>query len=151
MQSFSKSILPYWPEIPIFLEASNEADMQILQKLGSSLSNIINTMDSDTRQKLHFAAVWVNNFTNHMLYEAEKICLANDLSFSIMEPLARETIRKAFSLGAFNAQTGPALRGDARTLEKHLKIIGEDEEERTLYIMLSHYIRAAHSKKVSSS
>ena len=54
-----------------------------------------------------------------MLLEASKILSAAQLDFTPLYPLLNETIAKAILLGPENAQTGPALRRDQHTLDRH--------------------------------
>ena len=58
-----------------------------------------------------------------MLAEAEKICSEHDIRFEILQPLVEETVKKVFSDGAMESQTGPALRGDKKTIDYHLQML----------------------------
>jgi predicted short-subunit dehydrogenase-like oxidoreductase (DUF2520 family) len=82
-------------------------------------------MNSKQREQLHLAAVLVNNFTNHLFAEAATICSQNDLSFELLNPLIQETVNKLEDLSPKAAQTGPAVRHDQKTIEKHLTLIQE--------------------------
>ena len=57
-----------------------------------------------------------------------------------MEPLVRETVNKAFSMGAEKALTGPARRGDKETINKHLNLLKDYNEEKEIYKLLTNYI-----------
>ncbi len=140
--TFTKENSVTWDEIPICLEASNEFVKQEIDQLSTSLSDKIYYLTSQQRSALHLAAVWVNNFSNHLLSIADDICKENNIPFDILEPIAYETIRKAFILGPETAQTGPAIRGDRKTIENHLKLIGDNELLNTLYIYLSKSVRS---------
>ena len=72
---------------------------------------------------MHLAAVLVNNFTNHLFVEAAEICKKNDLSFNLLKPIIQETFEKIETLSPQDAQTGPAIRRDEKTIKKHLKLI----------------------------
>ena len=142
--TFTKEKDVHWKDIPVCLESSNDHVQEIIAELAQGLSPHVYQINSAQRASLHFAAVWVNNFTNHLLSIAEDVCKKENIPFAILEPIAIETVRKAFSMGAFSAQTGPAMRSDRKTLEKHLKLIGDDEMLSTLYIYMSKAIRSAH-------
>jgi hypothetical protein len=71
------------------------------------------------------AAVLVNNFTNHLFAEAASICSQNYLPFELLNPLIQETVNKLEDLSPKAAQTGPAVRHDQKTIEKHLTLIQE--------------------------
>ena len=82
---------------------------------------------------LHLAAVFVNNFTNHMLVQGREIALKAGFSFEILSPLIQETIAKALELGPENSQTGPAVRNDKNTIEKHLELLSFSPELPRIY------------------
>lgn len=147
LQTFRKTHKTEWNGLPVCIEGANESVTDNLSRLTYAINANPYIIDSEKRRKLHLAAVWVNNFTNYLLGVAEDICKESNIPFSILEPLAKETIRKAFEEGPYNSQSGPALRGDAGTLEKHLKMLGDDEEDnRLLYVLISKAIRQSHKK-----
>lgn len=148
LQTFRKTHKTEWKNLPVCIEGVNENVANALNQITLSINANPYFIDSDKRRQLHLAAVWVNNFTNYLLSVADAICKENEIPFSILEPLAKETVRKAFAEGPFNSQSGPALRGDAGTLEKHLKMLGDEEEDnRLLYVLLSKAIRKSHKSK----
>lgn len=62
-----------------------------------------------------------------MLLEASKILQNAQLDMSPLYPLLNETIAKAILLGAENAQTGPALRHDQNTLDRHKEQLNAEQ------------------------
>jgi predicted short-subunit dehydrogenase-like oxidoreductase (DUF2520 family) len=82
---------------------------------------------------LHLAAVFVNNFTNHMLRTGKEIASMAGFSFEVLEPLVNETISKALDIGPENSQTGPAVRNDLNTIEKHLDLLSFSPEMQDMY------------------
>ncbi|MDG1264414.1 MAG: DUF2520 domain-containing protein [Flavobacteriaceae bacterium] len=119
LQTFSKNRDTDFKNIPICLEASNESSYQTLFKLASTLGNNINKINSEQRLGLHTAAVFVNNFTNHLYQLGNTICKEQNISFRLLQPLIKETAAKIESMTPKDAQTGPALRKDYITLQKH--------------------------------
>jgi predicted short-subunit dehydrogenase-like oxidoreductase (DUF2520 family) len=85
-------------------------------------------------------AVYVSNFMNVMLQIVEKLLKEKSLGISILEPLVKETVNKAFSMGAEKALTCPARRGDVETINKHLDLLKNNEEEKEIYKLLTNYI-----------
>jgi predicted short-subunit dehydrogenase-like oxidoreductase (DUF2520 family) len=83
---------------------------------------------------LHLAAVFVSNFTNHMLTEGKEIAVKAGFSFEILEPLIKETIQKAIDSGPENSQTGPAVRNDKNTIEKHLELLSFSPDLQKIYV-----------------
>ena len=74
---------------------------------------------------------------------AQKICQANNLDFEILHPLIQETVTKIKTTPAIEAQTGPALRQDTQTMQRHLKLLSTPEEKE-IYSLLSRAIQNTH-------
>lgn len=85
-------------------------------------------------------AVYVSNFVNVMLQIGNKLLEEKSFDISILEPLVKETVNKAFRMGAEKALTGPARRGDMETINKHLQLLDNNREEREIYQLLTNYI-----------
>jgi predicted short-subunit dehydrogenase-like oxidoreductase (DUF2520 family) len=120
LQSFSSEIMPQWSNIPICIDAAKETDLHILQKLAKKIGKNVYPISDEQRAVLHIAAVFANNFTNHLLLVAEQILLAGNIDGEILQPLIAETFRKAQMISPQQAQTGPASRKDTDTIQKHL-------------------------------
>ena len=123
LQSFSENKDVDFTKISFGIESKIRTDIDLLKKLAKSIKASVFEINSQQRQKLHLAAVLVNNFTNHLFVEAADICEKNDLSFNLLKPIIRETFEKIETLNPQDAQTGPAIRGDEKTIKKHLKLI----------------------------
>ncbi len=129
LQTFTKGKKIKFKSIPICIEATNKKHLNLLEKLAREISYDVRPITSDEREKLHIAAVFVNNFVNHMYHIANNICHENTLPFDILFPLIKETARKIESISPINAQTGPAKRNDSKTIEKHLDQLNSDQKE----------------------
>lgn len=121
LQTFSKNRQLDFSKVPVFIE-SNQPE---LLKLAESITTKVFEVTMHQRQALHLAAVFVNNFSNHMLATANNILGKEDLSFDYLKPLLEETIHKIEEMSPKQAQTGPAIRGDQKTIEQHLAVIKE--------------------------
>lgn len=144
LQSFTKGISVNMTEVPFFIESNSVSFGKSLFQLASLLSNNVKYANSDVRSKLHLAAVWVNNFTNHINYIAKDYLDNQELDFEDLKPLLKETIRKIESNSPFEVQTGPARRGDTKTIEKHLTMLNEKQKE--IYQLLTESIQKTYSK-----
>jgi predicted short-subunit dehydrogenase-like oxidoreductase (DUF2520 family) len=102
-------------------------------------------MNSEKRAHLHLAAVWINNFTNHMVYQAQKFASSKQLNYALLLPLLEETVNKLQSQTPFDAQTGPARRGDEATIEKHLSQLDGTTQE--LYALLTDSIQETYKNE----
>ena len=140
LQTFSKTKSVDFKKVPICLEAENEADLERIRQIGTSISDDVNFINSQQRKSLHVAAVFVSNFANHLYFIGEEICKENNIPFDILKPLIRETAEKIYHLDPKKAQTGPAIRGDQNTIDAHLKFI-QNEDYKKIYSLLTESIR----------
>jgi predicted short-subunit dehydrogenase-like oxidoreductase (DUF2520 family) len=132
--------------IPICIEANSEKDVELLKRLGETLSKTVTAIDSSQRKALHLSAVFVNNFTNYMYTIGHDICAQNGLEFTLLHPLIMETAEKVMAMNPFDAQTGPAKREDQKTLHAHLNLM-KDKNHREIYTLLSNGIKEYHQPK----
>ena len=51
------------------------------------------------------------------------LCIEKGLSFELLKPLLFETVSKLDQLSPIDAQTGPAVRDDKKTIKEHLKLL----------------------------
>ena len=127
LQTFSKQREVDFESIPICLEAENPKDLEMLETLGKTISENVVEISSLQRGKLHLAAVFVNNFTNYLYGIGSDLLLEDNLPFNLLKPLIMETAFKIETLSPNEAQTGPAKRNDKKTIEKHLKLLGNSK------------------------
>lgn len=124
-------------EVPILIEGSSLPVTRILQKLASVISREVHQADSATRLVLHLAAVFANNFSNHMVHIASQILKKEGKDFRLLVPLLRETFQKLEELDPAAAQTGPAMRSDEGTMERHIDLLKAHPEWQKLYTFIS--------------
>jgi predicted short-subunit dehydrogenase-like oxidoreductase (DUF2520 family) len=141
LQTFSKDRAPDWKQIPICLESNSASGKIQLAGLAKRISHEITFIGSDTRKQLHLAAVFANNFSNHMYTIAENLLKKQKLPFRLLIPLILETSRKATEMGPQKAQTGPARRSDTKTLRAHLNMLEDEKDFQDLYARISKSIQ----------
>ena len=147
LQSFSKNKDVDFTKVPFCLEAEHKEDLNIIKKIASSLSPKVYEISSEQRKMLHVAAVFANNFSNYMFTIAKEKCDQNDIPFEILHPLIIETAEKALTLSPEKSQTGPAIRNDLKTIERHLSQIS-DVEHKKIYKVITEAIQNKHGKKL---
>ena len=123
LQTFTKGRKVSFIDLPFLLESSDDESSEILKSIAESIGGKVHFVDTEQRRMLHLAAVFVCNFTNHMLTLGKEWRSKGDFPFEILVPLIKETISKAMDLGPENSQTGPAIRHDQNTIEKHLELL----------------------------
>ena len=136
LQTFSKQKEVDFNQIPLCLEANKPENLNLLKKVAQSLGGPVHLIDSAQRKALHVAAVFVNNFTNHLYTIGEELCKAHKVPFSVLQPLIAETADKIKHLPPSEAQTGPAARGDQKILKDHLQYLTKESHQK-LYQLIS--------------
>ena len=144
LQRFSQDQKLSWEHIPICLEANSKTDLGMLEKLAKQLSNEVHFVTTKLRLHLHAAAVFANNFCNHLLGISQEITSNVALPHSLLHPIIKETLSRSLDSDAAKHQTGPAKRNDIKTQSKHIDIL--TAEEAALYRALSQSIYKTHNK-----
>lgn len=137
MQTFSKESRIDWSQVPLFIEGSSAQTLNNIRQLALTISPDVTPLSSEGRRKLHLAAVFTCNFSNHMYAIAEQLLKTEGVPFRVMLPLVRETARKVESIKPQDAQTGPAVRGDRKIIQEHLALLKDNPEYAELYRLIS--------------
>lgn len=146
LQTFSKELNINYKELPICIEAQNDKDLILLNKLAESITNHVYFLDSAQRKQLHLAAVFSNNFVNHLYKIGFDICVENNIPPEILYPLIVETAQKTTKIYPSKAQTGPAKRNDQKTINAQLEMLAG--EHKKIYELLTQSIQQTYGKKL---
>lgn len=139
-QTFTKGRLVDFLEIPLLVEASNEATVLTVKKLATSISKDVREMTSQQRRILHLSAVFACNFTNHLIAISQVLMKENDVDFCLLKPLVEETMKKAMNSDPILGQSGPAKRNDTETLNMHLEMLNHNPTLKNIYNNISNSI-----------
>jgi predicted short-subunit dehydrogenase-like oxidoreductase (DUF2520 family) len=123
LQTFSVSSIIDFDTVPIFINTTPQYLQNSLEKIALKLSPNVHFLPDEKRVALHVAAVFVNNFTNHLFQIGKTITDKNDLPFDALKPLIEQTVLKIKNQEPKAMQTGPAIRGDLNTIKKHLAFL----------------------------
>ena len=137
LQTFSYQHDVDWHTTPLLITGSTPAIGQELFVLARRISSAVYAIKDADKAYLHMTAVWANNFSNHMLVIAEELCRKHGLDFSILHPIIRQTFEKALEAGPSKSQTGPALRGDRKTMQLHEEMLKDEMLLNPLYALIS--------------
>ena len=129
------------------LEADREEDLIWMEELAAKMQMSSLRMNSEARKHLHLAAVFANNFTNHMYAVGTEWLESKGLPPHLLHPLIRETADKAIEMGPTKAQTGPAVRGDIPTIKKHQRML-KDIGLKRLYRQITRHIFERRGKEL---
>lgn len=139
LQSLKKEV-QHLPEIPIIIDASDETTFDELNALAHSISHQVTEANDEQRLKLHLAAVFCNNFVNHIYALTEQYCQKEGIDFHLLLPLIKETAERLDEISPSQAQTGPAIRNDRATIEKHLALLQHHPHLQNIYSLLTESI-----------
>ncbi len=127
LQTFSKGIDLDIREVPVFTEGSDAATESEITAMASAISDNVRHADSALRKKMHIAAVFACNFTNHLWAISDTLLRKEGMTIEVLHPLVRETLRKAMASATPAAcQTGPAAREDHDVMDSHISMLPED-------------------------
>lgn len=144
LQTFTKGKRMDLSMVPILIESTNETWGNELHALARKVSSQVHFTSSDQRKLIHVGAVMVNNFTNHLAFLAQQFFESKQLDFDLLKPLLTETIQKLHTMSPFDAQTGPARRGDFSILDQHKKMLGDKTS--VIYEVMSNSILETYKK-----
>ncbi len=141
LQTFSKDQEVNFSSIPFCIDANEQEGTFLLEQLAAILSEKVYLISDEQRAVLHIAAVFINNFTNHLVGIGQHIAEKEGMTFDLLLPLLEETVAKLKRLSPEAAQTGPAKRGDEATIERHLKYLEKYPAYREVYEVMTQSIR----------
>ena len=147
LQTITKNTSPDFTQVPILIEANTHADELLLAQLADIISTRVLLANSQQRQSLHLAAVFANNFTNHIMGIAKHILQQSNLPDDLLNPLILQTAQNAINNNPFDVQTGPVMRNDLETINTHLNLLQQFPQYRQVYELLSGSIGVLKQQK----
>lgn len=133
--------------IPFCLEAGQKEDYQWLEHFWRQAGVRSYAVHSGQRAALHLAAVWAHNFSNHLWHKAEEVMNGAGLDYRMLLPLLEQHLRRLQEHRPRALQTGPALRHDQATIDRHLSQLSR-AADRQLYQLLSESIQETHDQEL---
>ena len=115
----------------------------------SEIPILVETASPDLRGQVHLAGVFACNFANHLFELGGEVLRRAGVSADLLRPLIAETTAKALAAARPAAvQTGPAVRGDLPTQERHLRLLADDALLSDIYRLITQSIWET-SRKIS--
>ena len=140
LMTFTRNCLVDFRNVPLFVEANDAETQERIEALARQISVNVQPLTSERRARIHIAGVMANNFVNALLGMAEQELKEVGLGMDVVMPLVNETVRKAADGNVAANQTGPAVRGDVRTIEAHRELLKDKPEVRRVYEAITDYI-----------
>lgn len=142
LQTFSKTTAIDLKKVPLCIEADSAETLDKLSAIAHLISPLVSAVSTEQRSVLHVAAVFACNFSNHLYHLSHTILAQHQLDFALLKPLIMETALKIQTSDPLNVQTGPAVRGDEKTMARHLSLLKGSPELQAIYEILSKSIIA---------
>ncbi len=137
LQSLRKQNMELQQDIPILIDANTDEAFNLLQDFAGSISANVTKANDEQRLKLHVAAVLVSNFTNHLYALAADYCSKEGADFKLLLPLIEETALRLRHYPPNEMRTGPAIRKDIQTLQKHLHLLAPYPAIHNMYLKIT--------------
>ncbi len=132
---------PDTPVLPVLIDANNQWNKMKLKGFAQSFADSVSEANDEERKKLHLAAVITNNFSNYIFTLTEKYCEKEGVDFKLLLPLISETVLRMRDNSPSVLQTGPAIRNDLSTIEKHKELLKNDPALLDVYEFFTERIR----------
>ncbi|MDR1005629.1 MAG: DUF2520 domain-containing protein [Bacteroidales bacterium] len=116
-----------YDSMPLCVEANSDSGRQRLVLIAQRLTSAVYCIDSEQRKRLHIAATFANNFTNHLLGVVQSQMAAANLPFEMLFALIDKTIADIKTSDAASLQTGAAFRNDRTTIDAHRALLSDDQ------------------------
>jgi predicted short-subunit dehydrogenase-like oxidoreductase (DUF2520 family) len=115
------------PDCVIAITADDEAGYGVAERVADDLLGLPFRLDDDLRPRYHAAAVFASNYLIAVSSLAADLFAAAGVPDPVraMQPMQRSTLDNVARLGPGAALTGPAMRGDAGTIERNLRAVAE--------------------------
>jgi predicted short-subunit dehydrogenase-like oxidoreductase (DUF2520 family) len=135
------------PDFPLLVDGNTADTLTLIRDLAETLSTNVVRADDSYRRRIHLAAVFSGNFTNHLFAFVQDYCRENNLDFSLLLPHIRQVVDNLGSGHAADRQTGPAVRNDVETLKRHEDMLDSFPEMKAIYGAMTASIRKYHKIK----
>lgn len=139
VQSIRKDMDEQTP-IPFLVDGNTEETILEIESLAKTLHAKVVRGGDEERLKLHVAAVFACNFVNYMYLQSATYCEKEHIDFSLLQPLIEETANRLQKNHPAEVFTGPAVRKDVATVQKHLTMLKKYPALHEIYLQLSEKI-----------
>ena len=132
-QSFVRDVAIEYNELPFCIEGCNKKTEDDIEEFVGMISTHIYRTTHQQRQYLHLASVFVNNFTNGLYAVAQILCDKHNVPFEILYPIILTTAKRVQWGDVRYQLTGPAVRGDEKTINAHRRLLTENAQMLSVY------------------
>lgn len=91
----------------------------------------------EQKELVHVSSVFLSNYSVSLIAAVKELCekkgLSEDKATMILKELSEQAVESGWNKSLSDALTGPIVRGDVKTIEKHLELLDEYPELKKLY------------------
>ena len=132
-QTFVRDIAIEANTLPICIEGCDKETEDDIEEFLRTMTPNVYRITYQQRQYLHLASVFVNNFTNGLYAIAQTICDKHNVPFEILYPIILTTAKRVQWGDVRYQLTGPAVRGDEKTLNLHRRLLADNKQMLSVY------------------
>jgi predicted short-subunit dehydrogenase-like oxidoreductase (DUF2520 family) len=129
------------------VDGNTSDDLTLIYDFAQSLSKQVQKANDEERLHYHLAAVMVNNFSNHLYTLVQDYCKQTETDFSFLLPLVQQLPERLTDHLPQDLQTGPAIRNDQATINKHLQLLSDHPQIKNLYALFTKSIQEYYKKE----
>ena len=140
LMTFVQSAKPNLRGVPFAIEGDNRA-VGIARRIVRDLEGKAFLIKAKDKSLYHAWGAFASSLLVALLAEAEEVALAAGVSRASarkkMLPILRQTLQNYADHGAAAAFSGPLVRGDVATVQRHLKVLSRLPRAREIYLALA--------------
>ncbi len=134
LQSFASAEIEQNPFQDIIISVEGDAAaVNAAGKIATDLGATCLTIQTEAKTLYHASAAVASNYLVTLLDLALRLIEASGISgpdaIKVLKPLIEGTLANVERVGVIKALTGPIVRGDVETVEKHIQEIGSKKPE----------------------
>jgi predicted short-subunit dehydrogenase-like oxidoreductase (DUF2520 family) len=145
--SILKNNLPRHRDVPCAWEGTTDKAKRYIQSIAHGLTDVLFEARGDQRKWLHLSAVISNNFINHLMAIGEQICKEQQLPFSVLQPIIKQTFERIADHTPYEMQTGPAKRWDTITIGGQTDLLKHHPDWQAIYKAITQSIENMYKHK----
>lgn len=155
LQSFAQTTVNDNPFQGIIMAAEGDPEAVALSRqIADTLAAVFIEIKTDAKTLYHASAVVASNYLVSLIGFAfdliEEAGISSKDAMMVLNPLIMGTLNNIDRVGVVKALTGPIVRGDAATIQNHLKKITEARPDLvSMYKVLGQYALSLTEKKGS--
>ena len=147
LETFKKNSTLEIEKVPFLIHGSNEYTVRTLRMIARQVSTKVSLANDVEREQYHMSAVFLNNFSNHLVCLAQDYLSESGLDPRMLDAILQTTFTRMLNGDVCTNQTGPAIRNDIKVEQRHLDLLKEKPALRALYKGLSNSIKAKYHQK----